>query len=356
MQPKEITNYRLVNQQISQTSFTSPRQIVEWMAAMQAQEYAMAKWAIGLRLPGVTDENVESAFNSGEILRTHIMRPTWHFVSPKDIRWMIMLTSPRVHQTNAFTYRQMELDKPLLVKCAKILEKALQDGKSLTREILKTELEKNNIHADGIRLSAIMMYAELEAVICSGPRQGKQFTYALLEERAAPAKKISYDEALIKLTDQYFRSRGPATLQDFTTWSGLTVKDAKTGIANLSDHFVHEHTDDKTYIYIPAEYKEPKSIQKCFLMPDYDEYGMSYKDRSAIFNPANKGKIISRDNPIFNRMIIIDSRIEGTWTRTVKGNDVYVETYPFRTLNKNHNDLLNNAIKKYSAFVKNSRT
>ena len=98
----EIAGIRLMNQQIAQSNFQQPQQVVSWMVAMQAQEYAMAKWAIGLRVPGLNDAVVEKAFNDGAILRTHLMRPTWHFVSPQDIRWMLALTGPRVTAASAF--------------------------------------------------------------------------------------------------------------------------------------------------------------------------------------------------------------------------------------------------------------
>jgi hypothetical protein len=98
----EIVKSRLINQQIAETKFISAQEIVAWMVAMQAQEYAMAKWAIGLRLPGLKDADVEKAFNDGAILRTHLMRPTWHFVTPSDIRWMLALTAPRVNAANAY--------------------------------------------------------------------------------------------------------------------------------------------------------------------------------------------------------------------------------------------------------------
>ncbi len=346
-----INTFRLINQQIARTDFTSPAEIVRWMVAMQAQEYAMAKWAIGLRLPGSNDADIEEAFNDGSILRTHIMRPTWHFVSKEDIRWMIQLTAPRVHQSNAFTYRQQELDTATLVKCTKIIEKSLAGGKHLIRTTLNSELKKNGILADGIRLSAIMMYAELEAVICSGPREGKQFTYSLLEERVPAVKSFSRSEALAKLSEQYFRSRGPASLQDFTTWSGLTVKEAREGIASLGNSFIHEKIDDIEYIFEPGDYELAKTDQTSFLMPDYDEYGMGYKDRSSLFNPRNKGKTISRGNPIFNRMIILNSQIEGTWTRSIKGKLVNVETCPFLELNGKESKEMDNAVKRYVHFT-----
>jgi hypothetical protein len=350
VKPADIIFHRLLNQQIAAPKLGSAEEVVSYLGAMQAQEYAMSKWAIGLRLPGTRDAEIEKAFTEGRILRTHLMRPTWHFVTPADIRWMLALTSPRVHAINAFMYRKTELDEKIFKRCHRIITKELQGGKYLTRDVLNKALEKNRIFSDGVRLSCIMMHAELEGLICSGPRQGKQFTYALLEERVPGVKKLSMTEALQELTRRYFRSRGPATLQDYVTWSGLTVKDAKTGIGNLSREYMHELIDGKEYIFIPGELPDMKKMQTSFLMPDYDEYGMGYKDRSAIFNNQKYRTAVSRNNPIFNRMIIMNGKIDGTWQRVIKGKAMTIETFPFEPLNKAKQQVLKKVVEKFRKF------
>jgi len=358
MDTAEIINSRLVNQKIAYSGITRPEDIVKYMVAMQAQEYAMAKWAIGLRVPGTTDETVEQAFNEGRILRTHIMRPTWHFVAPEDIRWMIALTAPRVNAINAFMYRKCEIDDKTFKTCNDLIVKNLEGGKFLTRNALKEELDKKIITGDSIRLSCLMMKAELDGIISSGPREGKQFTYALIDERVPAKKTLTHDEAVIKLASQYFTSRGPAQLQDFVMWSGLTVKDAKTGIAALSKDFVHEKFEEKVYIYLPSRDTKlpsrdtkPKNIQSTFLMPDYDEYGMSYKDRSAIFAPPPEALQNFKLNIPYNRMIVSEGEIVGSWKRTVKNKDVIIETEYFRKPTKKQEKDIDRAVKKFSSFI-----
>lgn len=350
MTNNEIIRYRLFNQQIAETKFTKPKQIVEWMVAMQAQEYAMAKWSIGLRLPGSTDEMVEKVFTEGEILRTHLMRPTWHFVTPEDIRWLLKLTAPRVDAFNAFTYRQQELDNKIFKRSNDIIAKTLEGGKYLLRTELQTALKHRKIIASSVRLSALMMKAELEGIICSGPRRGNQFTYALLDERVPPVKPVNRKDALAAFTKRYFTSRGPATLKDFATWSGLSVTEAKEGVATLPAEFMHEKINGQDYIFIPASFNNTK-IQANFLMPDYDEYGMGYKDRSAMFNTVVDLSRFKGENPIFNRMIIINGKIDGTWKRVIKNNRVAIETVPFGPLSKTKQQILAKAIKKYCLFV-----
>jgi hypothetical protein len=352
MNTTDLLRYRLFNQQIATTQFRKPEEIVNWMVAMQAQEYAMAKWAIGLRLQNSTDDIVEKAFTSGAILRTHLMRPTWHFVAPKDIRWLLKLTAPRVEAFNAFTYRQQELDAKTFKRSNDIIAKTLEGGKQLTRTELQEALKKKKVIADSVRLSCLMMKAELEGIICSGARKGKQFTYALLEERVPQIKPLNKKEALLEFATRYFTTRGPATVKDFATWSGLSMTDAKEGAAMLSSGFVHEKMNEQDYIFLPASFNDNSKIQSSFLMPDYDEYGMSYKDRSALLGPTKLDLTqFKGGNPFFNRMIVLNGKIEGTWKRVIKNNKINIETVPFGPLSKTKQQALAKAVKNYCAFA-----
>src|SRR6266566_3167547 len=280
----DIAHRRLHNQLISRQTFEKPSDVVQWLGAVQAQDFAGAKWALGLRIEGATDESIEQAFADGTILRTHVMRPTWHFVAPADIRWMLMLTAPRVNAANAYYYRRLELDDAIFTRSNAALVKALQGGKQLTRPELVSVLRRAGIAADDLlRFAHIIMHAELDGIICSGARRGKQFTYALLEERAPQARTLERDEALAELTRRYFTSHGPATLEDFVWWSGLTVSDATNGLAMVKTHFIQETIDGKTYWF--AEMKQKNhSQQNVFLLPSYDEFTVGYKDRSAVLD------------------------------------------------------------------------
>jgi len=217
-----IAQQRLQNHHLSHPQLKRPDAIVAWLGAVQAQEYAGAKWALVQRMPGATDAAIEQAFTDGAILRTHLLRPTWHFVTPADIRWMLALTAPRVHALNAYYYRKCELDKTIFARSHDALVNALQGGKQLMREEVRTVLEQAGIATKGdLRFAYLMMHAELDGIVCSGARRGKQFTYALVEERVPPTRKVDRDEALAELVKRYFTSHGPATVQDFTWWSGL---------------------------------------------------------------------------------------------------------------------------------------
>lgn len=342
MNATTIISHRLYNQQLGAPELTSAADVVKSMIAMQAQEFAMAKWAIGLRMKKADDTLIETAFNNGEILRTHAVRPTWHFVAPEDIRWLLKLTAPRINALGAYMYRQTGLDTKLFNRCNTIIAKELEGGKFLMRTELQKTLETKKIIASGHKLSYIMMRAEIDGIICSGPRKGKQFTYALLEERVPPIKAITRKEALANFTQRYFSSRGPATAKDFASWSGLSMTDVKDGIASLPKQFIREKYAEQEYIY--EDKPIPKKLHKHFLMPIYDEYGMSYKNRSHLFDSAFKPK----DTTIFNNMIVMNGVVVGGWNRTWEGKKLIVDTVPFGKVSK---VALDREIKRFRNFT-----
>ena len=351
MTKSDIIRHRLFNQQIAETDLKKPEEIVSRMVAMQAQEYAMAKWAIGLRLPGSTDAMIEQSFNKGAILRTHLMRPTWHFVTPADIQWLLQLTAPRVAALNAYKYRQHKLDSRIFKRSNDIIARELDGGKHLLRSELQAVLANKKIPADGVRLISILMQAELDSIICSGARRGNQQTYALLEHRIQKVKPIQKEEALKMFAERYFTSRGPATEKDFSTWSGLSLTDARRAINLLSSEFEQEKFNEQTVIFLPRKLHPERQIQDSFLMPDYDEYGMGYRDRTVLRVKEDDFKHFTGENPAFNRMIIINGKITGTWKRTIKNKNLRIETVPFRPLSKASQKVLKKSIQKYCVFI-----
>lgn len=339
----ELLARRIAGQQLAGTKFKKPEQLVAWLGAVQSQDFAMAKWAIGLRIPGLKDTDVEKAFNAGKILRTHVLRPTWHFVSPADIRWMQELTSSRVHAVSAYMYRQGSLDTATFNRSNDIIAKALEGGNFLTRTELQALLAKKKIVASGHNLGYLMMYAELEGLICSGPRRGKQFTYALLSERAPEARSLPREEALATLAARYFTGRSPASAADFSWWSGLTSKETKSAIAGLGKTFSTEKIDGKEYIVNTK--MPPAKTLPTFLLPDYDEYGIAYKDRSAL-----RSEYPPKGASTYSHWLIVDGKIEGTWKREEKSKSITVKTFPFAPLTKPRQKAVNNAVNAYLDF------
>jgi hypothetical protein len=348
----DITRYRLHNQFLSQTNFTEPDAVVAALGAVQAQDYAGGKWGLGLRMIGATDAALDQAFNEGRILRTHILRPTWHFVAPEGIRWMLALSAPRVHTANGFMYRQQELEQTIIKKSYGVLEKVLKGGKYLTRQELGSAFEKAGIKkAQGIRLGYFIISAELDGIICSGPRRGKQFTYALLEERVPKTKTLKRDEALAELTRRYFATRGPATLHDFTWWSGLTMADAKEGIEAIKEQFVSEEIDGKTYWFDSSVSPVKEKSPTAHLLPNYDEYFIGFKDRSAIGEVAKQANIRANDPSFLAHVIVLDGQVVGGWKRVIMRDKALVEFTPLVKLTKDQEQAVDRAASQYSEFL-----
>ena len=183
MKPPDILQMRLLNQQLVSTEFKTPKEIVTWMGAVQAQEFIMSKWAIGIRLPGITEKQIDKAIDRGDILRTHILRPTWHYVTPEDIHWMLALSSANVKAAAKSRHKQLELTEIIFKKSNKIIEKALSNGEHLTRPELVAILNKAKLNANTERGGHMLFYAELDGIITSGANKGNQITYALLASR-----------------------------------------------------------------------------------------------------------------------------------------------------------------------------
>jgi hypothetical protein len=319
-----LAQHRLYYQRLTAKPFEQPAEVVDWLVAVQAQDYFGAKWALGLRLHNVHDADLDRAFNAGEILRTHMLRPTWHFVTPADIRWLLQLTSPRVHAVNAGMYRALELDEATLKRAHKALTKALRGSPHLTREELSEALEKAGIAAKGQRLAYIVMHAELEGLLCSGPRRGKQFTYALLEERVPPVAALNRDEALATLTHRYFTSHGPATVQDFAKWSGLTSAEAKRGLSLIGAQLQHEAVNGEAYWFSSTPIPDKLSSSPAYLLSVYDEYIIGYADRSMIAAPQIAAKLFTIGAAL-TAVVVVAGQIVGTWRRELNKDEVVVK-------------------------------
>lgn len=350
MNASEISRLRLHNTGLSRSPFKSPVDAVSHLGAVQAQDFAAAKWALGLRIKNSTDEDIEKAFNEGKILRTHVMRPTWHFVAPEDIRWMLELTAPRVKAVLAHYNRKLELDDALFARSNSAITRELQNNTYLTRQELKTVLANTGIETDVQRLAHIIMWAELDGLICSGPRRGKQFTYALMEERVAKAKKLSREQALSKLALSYFTGHGPAQLKDFSWWSGLTVKDSRYSLDLIESKLEKATINGKTYWFSAyAEVETPVS-QSAYLLSIYDEYTIAYKDRSDISEARYIERMISKGNAL-TAVIILNGRVAGTWDKALKKSMVEIRLNPFRQLNEGEQEALESEVARYGKFI-----
>ena len=301
---------RLRSHKLGSPTFQQPAEVVRWFGAVQAQDFHGAKWAVALRMRDGSHAAVEAAFNRGEVLRTHLLRPTWHFVAREDIRWLLQLTAPRINVRCGPNYRKFELDAGVFKRSHRMLVNALKGGKHLTRSVLKAELNRAGITADDtVRMAHILIRAELDGVVCSGPRDGKQFTYALLEERVPAASMLTRDEALAELTRRYFTSHGPATLADYVWWSGLTTNDARRGIALVERDLDKVTVKETVYWTGAAPVPAGKSVHTAHLLPAFDEYNVAYKDRQVVIDAASG--LTTGD--VLGPVVMVDGKIVGTW-------------------------------------------
>jgi hypothetical protein len=347
----DIARARLRSQRLTHPMAGEPVDVVAWLGAVQAQDYGATRWNVGMRLRSATDASVEKAFNDGAILRTHVLRPTWHFVTPADIRWMLALTAPRVHALSASRYRHFGLDQTVFKRCDAVLTKALRGGKHLTREELHAVFEKAGIATRGESLmSHLLMRAELDQVICSGPRKGKQFTYALLEERAPSVQTMHRADALAALARRFFQSRGPATVQDFAKWSGLTVADATRGLSAVESELEHEAIGRRTLWFPPARRTRGTDVPTAHLLGIYDEYISGYKDRSEIVDPKHRDRLVAMGAAV-TRIVVVNGRVIGTWSRTVGRRDTRVTWDLFVRVSPAERQAIAAARDRYLAFM-----
>lgn len=347
-----LASRRLSVQQIARHGFATPAEVVAWLGAVQAQDYAAAKWAVGLRLPGgaVSDDSIERAAWEGAILRTHALRGTWQLVTPADIRWILALVAPRLVARFATRHRQLELDSATFRRSHAALEKTLRERSHLTRDELAATLRAAGISAIGPRLAHLLARAELDALICSGARRGKHSTYALLDYRAPNTRSLlERDELLAELAQRYFRSRGPATLGDFTWWSGLTASDARDGLESVKSTLGSDVVDGQTY-WRADEPLASARARAAYLLPAFDEYLVAYRGRDAVLDPRHV-KRLNAGGGMLGPCVVLDGHVIGTWRRVFARTAVALEIELFEKPTSGEHRAMLAAARRYGVFL-----
>jgi len=344
----DLAAWRLRNQKLLTPDDATAADLVAWLGAVQSQDFPGAKWAVGQRGRGLTDAAVERAFNDGAILRTHVMRPTWHFTTAADIRWMLTLTGPRVHATLRSYCRNFGIDDAVMKKCRRIVERVLS-GQSLERGAIGKALAAKGLSFASMPLSFVTIRLELDQVICSGPRVERKLTYALFDERVPAAPSLKRDEAIAELARRYFTSHGPATLRDFSWWSGLAQRDGKRGIEILRTALSSVEIDGHRLWHATASTPPPAMRNGlAHLLPNYDEYLVAFKDRGFI-----PGAVVPRagakpPRDVHPHHVIVNGRLAGSWKRLEGGADI--DLYPGQS--PDVQPLVSQAVRNYEAFLK----
>lgn len=322
----QIAPRRMRNSRLTGTPFETANRAVAWHGAMQAQDYGPAKWSIGQRAARLTDQDLDEALASGSIIRTHVLRPTWHFVAKEDVRWLLALTGPRVQQQIAPRYRQLGLDERTRARCQEVIASALEGGNHLTRDGIAAVLDDRRIDRAGQRLPHILMHCELEAAVCSGGLSGRKHTYALLDERVPDDRPFDRDEALVELTRRFLRSHGPASVKDLRWWSSLTVADITRALDLLGSEVRSRTVDGLTFWSIGTDTTPPPAARGGHLLQAYDELIVGYTESRFFADPrAQEARAAWQDRRLPTGIILLNGGVAGHWRRTVERRAVRIQ-------------------------------
>lgn len=345
-----IVKNRLHVHHLIDAKFDTPAEVVAHFVAVQAQDYLGSLWALGLRVKDATESTIEKAIADRTILRTWPLRGTIHFVTPADVRWMLQLSAARVIQGMAGRHRELGLDEATFALSRKALAQALEGGGRLERHAAYAVLEAAGISTEGQRGIHILGRLALEGLLCIGPRQGKQPTFVLLDEWVPASREMRRDEALAEITRRYFISHGPATLADYTWWSGLTAAEARSGLEAVKEQIAQEAHEGTTYWFGPAVSAPEIPAPVAHLLPVYDEYTVGYKDRRAVLTPEHAPRPDS-GNGIFRPPILINGQMAGTWTRRLTKNHVVISPNLFKKLSSDEQEALHRAGDRYGQYL-----
>ncbi|MDA4117953.1 MAG: winged helix DNA-binding domain-containing protein [Thaumarchaeota archaeon] len=349
MTPRDIARRRLVQQRIAGAKFKTPNDVVASLGAVQAQNFLGALWGIGLRMADATEPQVEQAIADRTIVRTWPMRGTLHFVAAPDVHWMLELLTPRVIAGAKGRMRQFGIDDAAISRSRELLVGALQGGKKLSRTGIYKMLDSAGVSTSGQRGLHILWRLAHDGLLCLGPRIGKQQTFVLLDEWVPRGKRLRREAALSELALRYFVGHGPATLQDFAWWSGLTISDARVGLEAVSTQLSNHMADGKAYWTSP-KIPESRGASEGYLLPPFDEFLVGYADRTAALDPSNKVEPPA-PSMVLGPAVVVDGRLKGAWTRTGTKNKVSVAVAPFSPLRDAELRALSVPAQKYGRFL-----
>jgi hypothetical protein len=346
----DVAARRLFRQQLVRPRFESVPELVRWMGAIQAQDYRGGLWATGLRLAGGDAAAVEKAIVARTVVRTWPMRGTLHFVPAEDARWMLRLLASRVDAGAAGRYRALELDEATFTRSARLLVRALEGGRALTRPEAYATLERGGVATAAMRGLHVLFHLSHQGLICHGPRGERQPTFVLFDEWIRRSKAPSREEALATLATRYFSSHGPATLSDFTWWSGLRVKEAQQAIATAGAGLTRETQDGQT-LWSGAAMTSRHSARRgrAVLLPPWDEYIVGYRHReAAVGHLSNHAS--ERLKTVGSSLIVIEGRVRGAWKVTDRARTPRLVTEYWTRVTAAEQSAVQEAARRYGRF------
>jgi hypothetical protein len=320
----DLAAHRMRALGLRESETATPGQVVRRLLAIQSQAHQVARWSIAQRMvrPGAAND-IDEAFDQGELVRTHVLRPTWHYVSPDDLRWLVRFSGPRVAARNARYWSQFGLDAAKLKASTDAIAAAVEDG-PCTRPELGARLGRRGAAVGGPELAAMVLHAELHMAVCSGPMRGREHTYMAFDQRARGDGPVG-DEALELLARRYFTTRGPATVHDFAWWAGLSMGEARRGLDLAGSRLEFHDQGGRRYAF--AAHPERRA-QRADLAIDfvqcYDEAVVSYqKSRDVLKTPrVNFEPLRQLDG--FVHVILRNGQLWGHWRASRKAGSIEV--------------------------------
>jgi hypothetical protein len=343
-----VRGLRLAAQGIATAPFDSAAAVVQHMLALQAQDFAGAKWAIGLRSNGINDAAVEQAIREREIVRSWPMRGTLHLVPARDIGWMLRLTGQRTVAAAAGRHRALGLDDEHFSRATAIAERVLADDAVVSRTDLLAAFAAGGLDVTEQRGPHLLVYLSATGRVVFGPPNLKQHSFALLDTWVDKPRDLRGDEALAEFAWRYFTSHGPASDRDFAWWSSLTLTDARRGLSAVRDDLESIEFDGRTLYYRAGLEPAGSGIHT---LPGFDEFVLGYQNRTPQLSAENFLRIVPGGNGMFLSSIVVNGEIVGTWRRTSTSSAVRVDLSPFTTLSARTRAGVARSLERYGEFV-----
>ena len=347
MDRHRVLRRRLATQRLSSAPLPTAADVVRLLTCVQSQERDHSFFALSQRSRSTTYAAVRAEHDAGAFVRTHILRPTWHYVAPEDLRWILALTAPRVERMETPYLRKFGFDEPTIAAAFDLIAASLEGRNFLTRTEIGDRLSSAGLLGKGEGLGHLLLLAELRALICGGPVKGVQHSYGLVDELVAPTRERSRDEALLELAGRFFAGHGPASVKDFSRWSSLTVADARLAVEELDGVLDRVEVDGIPHWFDPAVPARTTRGAEAHLLTTYDEVTLTYP---VLGFPVAPHVPEPEEFPWYTAVLVDRTKI-GMWRRTVERDRVVVETRLAPSTTPDQHVRVDAAVERLGAFL-----
>ena len=350
MQDLDIARWRVRSQHLVAPYAVSAREAVGSLLAVQAENPGQAAWAVASRTSNPDQDALASLLDDGAVVRTHVLRPTWHFVRAEDVGWLLKLTGSRVRRVTGQQLRNAHgLDERAIDHAVAAVMEALASRGQLTRPQLADELRERGVPGSGQMLMILLAHAELGALICSGQVADGEHTYALMSERVPEPRRLGRTEALAELALRYFTGHGPATERDLAYWATLTLTDVRAGLEQVRDRLAWFRHDGRIFWHAPADAPRGPQQPAAHLLQILDETYRGYQDSRWVLDAAGD---VPRTRETAAGMALADAQLIAAMRRTVTHDRVQFDLRPYRALTPAQIEALHQAARRYGEYLR----